>query len=66
MPANLQSWGYERVELPTLRAVETLEKEANVRSEVAWFDAGTARGHDDNAPQAKEIDMTGLEFGAIE
>lgn len=66
MPANLQSWGYERIELPTLHAVETLEKEANVRSEIAWYDQGTARGHDDHAPQDKPIDLTGLEFGAIE
>ena len=66
MPANLQSWGYERVELPTLHALESFEKEAGVRSEIAWYDSGTARGHDDHAPQNQDIDMTGLEFGAIE
>jgi hypothetical protein len=39
--------GYERVYLRSLREVESFEKQHNVRSEMAWFDKGTARGHDD-------------------
>lgn len=39
--------GYERIYLRSLREVEAHEKKANVRSEVAWFDKGTGRGHDD-------------------
>lgn len=40
--------GYERVYLRSLREVESFEKQHNVRSEMAWYDKGTARGFDDN------------------
>ncbi len=60
MPKKLERWGYERVELPSLRDVERLEKQDNVRSDVAWFDRGT--GNADKLPDVKPIDLTGLEF----
>ncbi len=52
--------GYERVELPSLRDVERLEKQDNVRSDIAWFDRGT--GNADKTEDVKPIDLTGLEF----
>jgi hypothetical protein len=39
--------GYERQYLRSLREVERFEREHNVRSEMAWFDKGSGRGHDD-------------------
>ncbi len=39
--------GYERRYLRSLREVEKFEREQNVRSEMAWYDKGTARGFDD-------------------
>ena len=39
--------GYEPVRLRSLRAVENFEREHGVRSEMAWFDKGSGRGHDD-------------------
>lgn len=39
--------GCERIVMRSLREVEAFEKRANVRSEMAWYDPGTARGHDD-------------------
>ena len=39
--------GYEPVRLRSLRAVESFEREHGVRSEMAWFDKGSGRGHDD-------------------
>lgn len=39
--------GYERVTLRSLREVERFERQHNVRSEMAWFDKGSGRGHDD-------------------
>jgi len=55
--------GYERVELPSLRDVERLEKQDNVRSDIAWFDKGT--GNADKLQDVKPIDLTGLEFGTL-
>jgi hypothetical protein len=55
--------GYERVELSSLRDVERLEKEDNVRSDIAWFDSGT--GNADKMPDQKPLDLTGVEFGPI-
>jgi hypothetical protein len=40
--------GYEAVRLRSLRAVEKFEKDHAVRSEMAWFDKGSGRGHDDH------------------
>lgn len=62
MPDRYRRWGYVREELPTLRDVERFEKQENVRSEVAWMDSGTGRGHDDHSENEKPIDLTGLEF----
>lgn len=39
----------ERVVMRSLREVERHEKEAGVRSEIAWFDKGTANGNDTKA-----------------
>jgi len=39
--------GFEPVRLRNLHAVEKFEREHNVRSEMAWFDKGSGRGHDD-------------------
>ena len=39
--------GYEPVRLRSLREVERFEREHGVRSEMAWFDRGSGRGHDD-------------------
>lgn len=55
--------GYERVELPSLRDVEKLEKQDNVRSDIAWFDRGT--GNADKTADPKPIDLTGLEFRQV-
>lgn len=38
--------GCERIVMRSLREVEAHERVANVRSEIAWFDRGTANGHD--------------------
>jgi len=38
--------GCERIVMRSLREVERHERVANVRSEIAWFDRGTANGHD--------------------
>jgi len=38
--------GCERVVMRSLREVERHEREAGVRSEIAWFDKGSANGHD--------------------
>lgn len=38
--------GCERIVMRSLREVEAHERRANVRSEIAWFDRGTANGHD--------------------
>ena len=38
--------GCERIVMRSLREVEAHERSANVRSEIAWFDRGTANGHD--------------------
>lgn len=47
MPARYRRQGFERHEMPSLRALESFERTANVRSEKAWFDPGTGRGFDD-------------------
>ena len=47
MPAQYKQQGYERMELPSLRAIEQFEKQHKVRSEIAWFDRGTGRGFDE-------------------
>ena len=47
MPVRYKRQGFERRELNSLREIEKFEKEAGVRSEVAWFDRGTGRGHED-------------------
>lgn len=39
--------GCERVVMRSLREVEKFEKEAGVRSEMAWFDKGSGRSFDD-------------------
>ncbi len=39
--------GYERRYLRSLREVENFERKQGVRSEMAWFDKGSGRGHDD-------------------
>ena len=39
--------GYEPVRLRSLRAVERFERQHGVRSEMAWYDRGSARGFDD-------------------
>lgn len=39
--------GCERIVMRSLREVERFEKQAGVRSEMAWFDKGSGRGHDD-------------------
>lgn len=39
--------GYRREHLRSLREVERFEKQQGVRSEMAWFDRGSGRGHDD-------------------
>ena len=41
--------GCERIVMRSLREVEAHERTANVRSEIAWFDRGTANGHDTQA-----------------
>ncbi len=64
MPDRLKRLGYQRKELPNLRAIEKLEKEQNVRSEIAWHDQGT--GSADYMPDHKPIDMTGIEAGVRE
>jgi len=43
--------GCERITLRSLRAVEAFEKKAGVRSEIAWYDAGTGRDASDDVPQ---------------
>lgn len=40
--------GCERIVLNSLRKIEQHERTANVRSEVAHYDSGSGRGHDDN------------------
>lgn len=40
--------GCERIVMRSLREVEAFEKRANVRSEIAWYDRGSGRGHDDD------------------
>jgi hypothetical protein len=60
MPAIYANAGYERHEIPNLRAMEKFEKEQGVRNDAAWFDKGT--GNADKLPESKPIDMTGLEF----
>lgn len=47
VPDRLKRRGYERVEFNSLRDIERHEKQAGVRSEKAWFDAGTGRGFDE-------------------
>jgi hypothetical protein len=59
MPARYERWGYERLELPTLRAVEQFEKQEGVTSDVAWFDKGS--GAADKTIDPPEIDSTGIE-----
>lgn len=39
--------GFESHRLRSLREVENFERAHNVRSEMAWFDQGSGRGHDD-------------------
>ena len=39
--------GCERVVMRSLREVEQFERTHGVRSEMAWFDKGSGRGHDD-------------------
>jgi len=61
MPVRYRRQGYERIELPNLRSVERFERESHaaghgVRSEVAWFDAGTGRGFDDRMPDLPPVD----------
>lgn len=46
VPERLKRRGYERVELPSLRALEQHEKHAGVQSEKAWFDTGSGRSFD--------------------
>lgn len=43
--------GCERVTLRSLRAVEAFEKKAGVRSEIAWYDAGTGRDASEDVPR---------------
>lgn len=38
--------GCERIEMRSLREVEKFEKQNGVRSEMAWFDKGSGRGHE--------------------
>lgn len=40
--------GYERVTLRSMQALQRFEKQAGVRSHMAWFDEGSGRGHDDH------------------
>ncbi len=39
--------GCERVTMRSLREIHEFEKEAGVRSEVAWYDKGSGRGHEE-------------------
>jgi len=48
--------GHERILLRSLREVERHEREAGVRSEIAYFDRGSGNGHDTN-------DLPPLPFG---
>lgn len=54
--------GYERVELRSLREVETFERHAGVRSEMAWFDKGSGRGHDSETPGPKPVESEDKRF----
>jgi hypothetical protein len=47
MPERYQKRGYEYYELPSLNALQKFERDANVRSERAWFDKGSGRGFED-------------------
>ena len=46
IPDRLRKRGYERVELPSLHAVEQHEKQTNTRSHMAWWDRGSGRSPD--------------------
>jgi hypothetical protein len=48
----------ERVTMRSLREVESFERQHNVRSEFAWYDKGSGRGHDDGEPQPKTGSMS--------
>jgi hypothetical protein len=39
--------GCERITMRSLRQVESFERQHGVRSEIAWYDKGSGRGHDD-------------------
>jgi hypothetical protein len=52
--------GFERREFESLRALETFEKEAGVRSEAAWYDRGTGRGFDDRDMPALPSDVRNM------
>lgn len=47
VPGRLKKRGYERVEFPSLRAIEQHERQTNTRSERAWFDKGSGRSFDE-------------------
>ena len=47
IPDRLRKRGYERVEFSSLHSIKQHEKQANVRSERAWFDKGSGRGFDE-------------------
>lgn len=47
MPERYRREGFERHEVPSLRALEAFERQHRVRSEKAWFDPGTGRGFDE-------------------
>lgn len=67
MPDRYAKQGYERSELGSIRAIRQHEKENNVSSEIAHFDAGTGRGFDDNdAPALPKETMELIRSGAIQ
>lgn len=45
--------GYEPVRLRSLHEVERFERAHGVRNEMAWFDKGSGRGHDDHFTRRK-------------
>lgn len=47
IPDRLRKRGYERVELPSLRALEQHGKQTGAISERAWFDKGSGKGFDE-------------------
>ena len=47
IPERYARAGYERYEARNLRSLEKIEKATGTRSERAWFDRGSGRGHED-------------------